>query len=110
RRRVTPSTCGANPRDLHPFPTRRSSDLPARQRVYRNATGGRLPRSGGTRQPRAARTLQRTPPIKRLTPGLNTSAKMPTPPAKIRSEEHTSELQSRENLVCRLLREKKNDS
>src|SRR5690606_41943228 len=27
----------------------------------------------------------------------------------IRSEEHTSELQSRENLVCRLLLEKKND-
>src|SRR6266511_4227243 len=27
-----------------------------------------------------------------------------------RSEEHTSELQSRENLVCRLLREKKNNS
>src|SRR5690606_39909470 len=30
----------------------------------------------------------------------------PTPP---RSEEHTSELQSRENLVCRLLLEKKNN-
>src|SRR5690606_41619625 len=28
--------------------------------------------------------------------------------ASIRSEEHTSELQSRENLVCRLLLEKKN--
>src|SRR5690606_41364429 len=28
--------------------------------------------------------------------------------AAIRSEEHTSELQSRENLVCRLLLEKKN--
>src|SRR5690606_41043030 len=28
--------------------------------------------------------------------------------ALIRSEEHTSELQSRENLVCRLLLEKKN--
>src|SRR5690606_40229175 len=27
-----------------------------------------------------------------------------------RSEEHTSELQSRENLVCRLLLEKKNES
>src|SRR5690606_39518493 len=27
----------------------------------------------------------------------------------IRSEEHTSELQSRENLVCRLLREKRNN-
>src|SRR5207302_3774829 len=28
---------------------------------------------------------------------------------KLRSEEHTSELQSRENLVCRLLLEKKKD-
>src|SRR5436309_12476420 len=28
-------------------------------------------------------------------------------PAGLRSEEHTSELQSRENLVCRLLLEKK---
>src|SRR5436309_13743751 len=28
----------------------------------------------------------------------------------VRSEEHTSELQSRENLVCRLLLEKKNNS
>src|SRR5690606_41225216 len=27
----------------------------------------------------------------------------------LRSEDHTSELQSRENLVCRLLLEKKND-
>src|SRR5690606_39491818 len=27
----------------------------------------------------------------------------------LRSEEHTSELQSRENLVCRLLHEKKNE-
>src|SRR5690606_41330782 len=30
----------------------------------------------------------------------------PGSPASIRSEEHTSELQSRENLVCRLLLEK----
>src|SRR5436309_8779678 len=29
-------------------------------------------------------------------------------PSRTRSEEHTSELQSRENLVCRLLLEKKN--
>src|SRR5690606_41845086 len=29
-------------------------------------------------------------------------------PRALRSEEHTSELQSRENLVCRLLLEKKN--
>src|SRR5690606_23984158 len=31
-----------------------------------------------------------------------------SPPGAGRSEEHTSELQSRENLVCRLLLEKKN--
>ena len=36
----------------------------------------------------------------------NTSKK----PVKIRSEEHTSELQSRTNLVCRLLLEKKKDT
>src|SRR5690606_40867486 len=35
---------------------------------------------------------------------FNDSASMGT----VRSEEHTSELQSRENLVCRLLLEKKN--
>src|SRR5690606_40337452 len=32
----------------------------------------------------------------------------PDSAAPVRSEEHTSELQSRENLVCRLLLEKKN--
>src|SRR5690606_41891211 len=31
----------------------------------------------------------------------------PSSPSRLRSEEHTSELQSRENLVCRLLLEKK---
>src|SRR5688572_33237698 len=30
-----------------------------------------------------------------------------TPPTAVRSEEHTSELQSQSNLVCRLLLEKK---
>src|SRR5690606_41739938 len=37
---------------------------------------------------------------------------VPPPPVNrnIRSEEHTSELQSRENLVCRLLLEKKKDN
>src|SRR5689334_24689834 len=32
----------------------------------------------------------------------------PGPPAEVRSEEHTSELQSQFHLVCRLLLEKKN--
>src|SRR5690606_41684526 len=35
------------------------------------------------------------------------SHRSPTTSTKTRSEEHTSELQSRENLVCRLLLEKK---
>src|SRR5690606_40441455 len=37
----------------------------------------------------------------------STAAPVRTPPRAPRSEEHTSELQSRENLVCRLLLEKK---
>src|SRR5690606_40786747 len=44
--------------------------------------------------------------------GANYSVTAPWSPAAVhgpaRSEEHTSELQSRENLVCRLLLEKKN--
>src|SRR5690606_39656953 len=38
----------------------------------------------------------------------NSGARSNPPAASTRSEEHTSELQSRENLVCRLLLEKKN--
>src|SRR2546430_16740518 len=39
--------------------------------------------------------------------GTGSRARQPTPPAPSRSEEHTSELQSQSNLVCRLLLEKK---
>src|SRR3712207_8987955 len=45
-----------------------------------------------------------TTPAPRRRPGAR--AAPPSPPA--RSEEHTSELQSRQYLVCRLLLEKKN--
>src|SRR5436309_10033990 len=70
-----------NHRDLHSFPTRRSSDLASFLHVVYNAWGRALPL------------------------GLRVC---PTHPrATSRSEEHTSELQSRENLVCRLLLEKK---
>src|SRR5690606_42104302 len=40
-------------------------------------------------------------------PAAPLPAAPPRPPVRPRSEEHTSELQSRENLVCRLLLEKK---
>src|SRR5690606_41569603 len=86
---------------LHSFPTRRSSDLrdlgplpqrrsghPQRARVH-----GRNERLGL----RAPHRRQRADPDGGGTRGA-------APP--LRSEEHTSELQSRENLVCRLLLEK----
>src|SRR5690606_41752199 len=41
-------------------------------------------------------------------PAPVSSLPAPLPASPSRSEEHTSELQSRENLVCRLLLEKKN--
>src|SRR5690606_41947793 len=43
-----------------------------------------------------------------VAPGQAAAASRPPAPPE-RSEEHTSELQSRENLVCRLLLEKKKD-
>src|SRR5436309_11560291 len=60
-------------RDLHSFPTRRSSDLALRRALLVDRRADHVPE-----------TAQRD-----------------------RSEEHTPELQSRENLVCRLLHEKK---
>src|SRR5690606_41318946 len=49
----------------------------------------------------------RTPSAWKKLP-VTTSAAIGSSPVR-RSEEHTSELQSRENLVCRLLLEKKNN-
>src|SRR5947209_20404412 len=72
--------CYAVLRDLHSFPTRRSSDL----FIPFSWVTFSLPVSG--------------PP--ETTPAKNLSR-------SIRSEEHTSELQSRQYLVCRLLLEKK---
>src|SRR5206468_11205001 len=98
---------------LHSFPTRRSFDLiytlslhdalpisvarpsghyspvsPATNSPFSVRTSGRLPMSRGSR---AASSLQ-------LQNRLSSAR---------RSEEHTSELQSRSDLVCRLLLEKK---
>src|SRR5690606_42039692 len=62
---------------------------------------------------RHSATRPRPPPRRRAarprTPGTPPTARMLRryPPFPPRSEEHTSELQSRENLVCRLLLEKK---
>src|SRR5690606_42000017 len=86
-------------RALHSFPTRRSSDL---------ASGAARRRAAAARRRRArpgVRALHASP--KNL-PAPITPVGEPSHRTRRRSEEHTSELQSRENLVCRLLLEKKN--
>src|SRR5690349_24250452 len=86
-----------------PFPTRRSSDLGApgheaqrpcpRPRVHGTSGGVKAIIIGAGRGSRLRHLTNEIP--KTLVP--------------IRSEEHTSELQSRRDLVCRLLLEKKNN-
>src|SRR5438045_9788019 len=80
----------ADHRDLHSFPTRRSSDLVAA--------------GGGITVPIAIYLI-----VNAGGPGAGGwGAAMSTDTAfDIRSEEHTSELQSLRHLVCRLLLEKK---
>src|SRR5690606_41837540 len=88
--------------DLPSFPTRRSSDLsedrvdPSRDVEVVDVVQLRL------RGPQA-RAAQR---LVHLLRGVRQERRE----QRVRSEEHTSELQSRENLVCRLLLEKKKQS
>src|SRR5690625_6937466 len=57
--------------------------------------------------PRAPRPSSRNPELKPTTRSSPSSCASSTSLAWARSEEHTSELQSRGHLVCRLLLEKK---
>src|SRR5690606_40735036 len=99
--------CAGDPLDLRSFPTRRSSDLG----IIFSVTSLILAGCGGNGATEYA--LQ-------IDPSQYTGREVPvhaevtlrgnlqnTPVEELRSEEHTSELQSRENLVCRLLLEKK---
>src|SRR5947208_8268999 len=97
--------CYSDNRDLHSFPTRRSSDLRAR---LRKDLGSH--RTSGDR----ADVALSSHAYGYAAPARNVVAltcywalqwqRQPMPP---RSEEHTSELQSPDHLVCRLLLEKK---
>src|SRR5687768_12751325 len=51
--------------------------------------------------------LDAVPPACRMPAGVCASGAVESPSTQARSEEHTSELQSRLHLVCRLLLEKK---
>src|SRR5205807_9457470 len=86
-------------RDLHSFPTRRSSDLLA-------STGVPCPRSlRDRRRSRTASIHREHSVVARATFAYPVAR--PNTVRVCRSEEHTSELQSPCNLVCRLLLEKK---
>src|SRR5207302_11431178 len=96
--------------DLHPFPTRRSADLPAGSHSEFDAGARQLIQE--FQDPLNWLDGERFFPEKHLFPmtefpdlRIRQIAKKVTKDI-LRSEEHTSELQSRENLVCRLLLEK----
>src|SRR5947208_9061183 len=84
--------------DLHSFPTRRSSDLGERTERPEYIP----PIEGGRRTARGElfRRPPQPPPTVPVVPVAGDE--------RVRSEEHTSELQSPDHLVCRLLLEENN--
>src|SRR5207247_3062579 len=101
--------CHSAHRHLHCFPTRRSSDLDKVGRQFGGVPiqfgddaiklfGATI---GGVQKPIG-------PKISKFPLMLAQARQLRQPPQSLqRSEEHTSELQSRVDLVCRLLLEKK---
>src|SRR3712207_8088057 len=67
---------------------------------------GRRPAANGRRTPAPTEESMSTHDDEHG-PGSDPRYRPPAPPPYARSEEHTSELQSRQYLVCRLLLEKK---
>src|SRR5436309_12033490 len=92
-------------RNLHYFPTRRSSDLQSgfgrTGKMFASEHYGIEPDMVVT-----AKSLGGGLPLAAVT-GRDHHIRLDPVVLRCRSEEHTSELQSRENLVCRLLLEKK---
>src|SRR5204862_589233 len=93
------------PRPLHSFPTRRSSDLAPSTRT-RTPMPSVSPSETASTSPFFVATCWARRVTARVSayPAPAAVAKSIASP---RSEEHTSELQSRRDLVCRLLLEKK---
>src|SRR5207248_9571111 len=98
------------PRDLHSFPTRRSSDLvvPHRFHARHDAVARRYLYQIARRRTAFAKPyvwwVKDPVDVARMRAGAQA-----LDVHRIRSEEHTSELQSPYDLVCRLLLEKKNN-
>src|SRR5690606_41512070 len=104
---LSPPRCPPGP-TLFPYPTLFRSDL------------GRVRRRGTDRAVQAGERLRRQglgpvqdlrgPRVGAARLALLLVGERQRPQREDRSEEHTSELQSRENLVCRLLLEKKKNN
>src|SRR5690606_41606381 len=84
------------------FPTRRSSDLSASYISIKTQMSNR------SKVIKTQRTIDSVNQILIDLQNVETGQRGYLLTGEVRSEEHTSELQSRENLVCRLLLEKKN--
>src|SRR5690554_6095630 len=103
------SACSSVPRDLPPFPTRRSSDLCTPPRRSRHS--GRRGELAQGRQQRQSQLGRSHRPEQANEGPVGADARCwtvwldhrPRSARSARSEEHTSELQSRPHLVCRLL-------
>src|SRR2546430_9755274 len=85
-----------------------ASETSSNRLRYRLAPANWPPRSSSERL--MSRPMALTPTASSLsTTEASTRRSQGTRPKRARSEEHTSELQSQSNLVCRLLLEKKKD-
>src|SRR5206468_8789500 len=97
--------CSRARQALHSFPTRRSSDL-RRQTVRWVSVPRHHKRNWRCLAKRPVRVSHKRR-FEGLVPTGMVSLPAAVPALASRSEEHTSELQSRSDLVCRLLLEKK---
>src|SRR5207253_8783035 len=92
----------APPLSLHSFPTRRSSDLYASTFVFSSVAPSLEPQAINQVRAAIGKRQRFSATDKRAVQMFGRKEFRP-----VRSEEHTSELQSRGHLVCRLLLEKK---
>src|SRR5206468_3198401 len=105
------SSCACpDTRRLHSFPTRRSSDLNEVDEEDIAATVAKWTGIPVTRllEGETQKLLQMEQRLAQRVVGQDEAIRAVANAVRRRSEEHTSELQSRSEIVCRLLLEKKN--
>src|SRR5207244_11359589 len=105
--RRCPISTSARPfsaRRLHPAPSLFPSPTLFRSQYLDDRAADVAAPAGAEDEDEVRRRSDEAPEVRRLPPRRRTSSS-----SSARSEEHTSELQSPDHLVCRLLLEKKNN-